>query len=253
MGTRYLLFLLMFVSLPVWSQSAYLNGISKELLLGKIKYEEQQDFIKVPKEHASRPMFLNTDTYTAFIQMYNAAKRDGISLQIISGARNFDQQKTIWERKWQGNKDLDPETRTQKILEFSSMPSTSRHHWGTEIDLNNLENSYFEHGKGKAEYEWLVKNASRFGFHQVYNSKATGRTGYAEEKWHWSYLPLAGSYLEKYNQLINYIDINGFEGAYLAKTHKMISAYVNGIAQSYPENFLVTFPKDEEIPEAEGE
>lgn len=230
---KYLLLLLLFVMSSNLKAQFTSKNISKTLLLGKLNYNENVDFVKVSEEHASKTIFLNKEVYDAFLKMYEKASRDGIELQIISGARNFEHQKAIWERKWLRLADLDPHSRTQKILEFSSMPSTSRHHWGTDIDLNNLENSYFESGQGKREYEWLVKNASEFGFYQVYTSKNSGRTGYAEEKWHWSYLPLANPYLQAYNSMISYKDIEGFEGAFLAEEYKMISHYVNGISEKF--------------------
>ncbi|GAB2775645.1 M15 family metallopeptidase [Salinimicrobium soli] len=240
------LFLLLFNSLQLFSQS-----ISKDLLLGKLQYEHEENFIKVAKEHASKTTFLNREVYTAFVRMHEAAKADGIELKIVSGARNFEAQKAIWDYKWKLFEELEPLERSKKILEFSSMPSTSRHHWGTDVDLNNLENSYFEEGKGKAEYEWLLNNAYKFGFHQVYTSKESGRTGYEEEKWHWSYLPLAGTYLEIYNRIINYGDITDFQGAYLAAAQKMISAYVNGIAPAPvpPARIASLLQEDQETPE----
>lgn len=228
---------LILFSLHLAAQNPSDEKISKEFLLGKVSYKEVTDFIKVDAVHASRSMYLNRDTYNAFVKMAGAAKADGIQLKIVSGARNFEHQKAIWERKWKALEDLEPICRSKKILEFSSMPATSRHHWGTDIDLNNLENSYFEEGTGKAEYDWLVKNASKFGFFQVYTSKASGRTGYSEEKWHWSYLPLARDYLQAYNDLVSYEDITGFEGAHLAEVQEMIVAYVNGISQDHPAVF----------------
>jgi len=66
---------------------------------------------------------------------------------------------------------------------------------GKDIYLNNLNNSYF-----KKEYDWLVKNASLYGFYQVYTSKENGREGYNIEKWHWSYNLLQKKYLKFYNE-----------------------------------------------------
>lgn len=224
----------------ITAQNSSAEVISKEFLLGKILYKEDPDFIKAQREHSSREIYLNRKTYAAFVKMFEAAKKDGIRLQIVSGARNFEHQKTIWERKWKAFEELDPLCRSQKILEFSSMPATSRHHWGTDIDLNSLEVSYFEEGLGKAEYEWLAENASQYGFYQVYTSKNTGRTGYSEEKWHWSYLPLARRYLKAYNDIVEYEDITGFEGAYLAEAQEMITTYVNGITEEHDEVLLET-------------
>uniref|UniRef100_UPI0035656002 M15 family metallopeptidase n=1 Tax=Fodinibius sp. TaxID=1872440 RepID=UPI0035656002 len=137
----------------------------------------------------------------------------------------------IWERKWNNStaeSDLD---KALEILEYSSMPMTSRHHWGTDIDLNDLNNSYFESGQGRKEYEWLRAHANDFGFYQPYTDKSlNGRTGYNEEKWHWSYLPLASQYLKFYNRNISNADITGFKGSELAKEIDMVNNYVNGIS-----------------------
>lgn len=204
-------------------------NFDKNFVLGKFNYKKDTTFTKVEENHASKPLYLKKEAYSAFVKMYNSAKTEGVRLKIVSGTRNFYQQKAIWERKWEKHKNLPPTTRALKILEFSSMPSTSRHHWGTDIDLNNLENSYFETRQGKKIYDWLVNNAHKYGFYQVYTSKENGRTGYNLEKWHWSYLPLSKTYLKYYNDSIVSTDITGFKGAYLAKELDIINNYVNGI------------------------
>ena len=207
----------------------FFTPLSKNIVLGKFNYKKDTNFIKVAKKHSSKTLFLHKKTYDAFCKMYLAAKNENIDLKIISGTRSFFEQKYIWERKWKKYNKLPPLQRAQKILEYSSMPSSSRHHWGTDMDINNLNNSYFEKGKGKKEYEWLVKNAAKYGFYQVYTSKENGRTGYNTEKWHWSYIPLAKEYLHFYNEAITYQDITGFKGAELAKKIGIITNYINGI------------------------
>ena len=106
------------------------------------------------------------------------------------------------------------------------MPSTSRHHWGTDIDINSVNPEYFETAKGKKEYEWLVKNAPAFGYCQVYSPMGIERPdGYQEEKWHWSYLPIAGKLTQAYAQQIGDKDIKGFEGATAAAEIQMVQKY----------------------------
>ncbi len=206
-------------------------SLTKEFVLGKFDYQNHELFTKVNPIHTSKTIYLNKEVYLAFLKMFNQAQVDGISLKIISGTRNFDEQKVIWERKWKKYKNLEPLDRAKKILKYSSMPSTSRHHWGTDIDLNSLRNSYFEKGQGKNEYEWLLKNANNYGFYQVYTDKQTGRTGYDLERWHWSYIPLANEYLSFYNKHVDYSDIIGFKGSELAKDLNIILNYVNGISE----------------------
>ncbi|WP_458626129.1 M15 family metallopeptidase [Winogradskyella sp. PC D3.3] len=207
------------------------KDINKALVLGKFDYKTDTMFTKVNPEHSAKTIYLNKAVYKAFLDMNEAAKQNGITLQIVSGTRNFVEQKAIWERKWNAYSNLKPLQRAQKILEYSSMPSTSRHHWGTDLDLNSLSNSYFSTGKGKAIYDWLSANANDFGFYQVYTSKDNGRTGYNLEKWHWSYLPLANHYLNYYNSNITIADITDFKGFEIAKDLNVINDYVNGISQ----------------------
>ena len=210
-------------------------SFTKDFILGKFNYKTDSTFIKINSVHSSKEIYINKEVYRAFKKMYNSAKKDGINLIVVSGTRNFSEQKIIWENKWHKYEKLKPLERAKKILEYSSMPSTSRHHWGTDIDLINLNNSYFEKGKGKKEYEWLVKNANNFGFYQVYTNKKNGRTGYNLEKWHWSYLPLASKYLKYYNENITYQDITDFKGYELAQEAKMITENVNGISNNAKE------------------
>lgn len=236
------IFLFLLISLVTSGQD---NPHIKDFLLGKFDYKTDPDFEKVNKMYAVKTIYLNATVYSAFKEMHAAAKTEGVELTILSGTRNFYEQKVIWERKWKKLDSLNPSEKALSILEFSSMPGTSRHHWGTDVDLNNFENSYFEEGRGKAEYEWLVKNAGKYGFYQVYNSGASGRRGYNEEKWHWSYLPLAAKYLEEYNAHIGYSEITGFEGSELAGDAGMIDNYVNGIPQElrYPPLLVENYKK----------
>ncbi len=210
--------------------SKYPEYLTKEYVLGKFDYKTNPDFGKIPKDLSSSEMYLRKEVLEQFLNMVNAAEKEGIKLKAVSATRNFPHQKRIWDYKWTDKyKKHSEDKRALKILEYSSMPGTSRHHWGTDVDINDLEDEYFLQGKGKKEYEWLMKHANSFGFYLVYTSKDNGRTGYNEEKWHWSYAPLSSIYLEFYNQNITHQDIAGFQGSQFAKDIDMITNYVNGI------------------------
>jgi LAS superfamily LD-carboxypeptidase LdcB len=209
-----------------------LPKITKAFVLGKFNYKSDSTFIKLNPQHTTKDIYLNIEVADALLDMLEAAKADGIKFKILSGTRNFEEQKIIWERKWRTYNNLIPLDRAKKILTYSSMPSTSRHHWGTDIDLNSLNNSYFNSGEGKLEYNWLLNNAHTYGFYQVYTNKESGRTGYNLEKWHWSYMPLANQYLTYYNENITIQDLNGFKGSELAKELNIIDNYVNGISET---------------------
>ncbi|MBL4586412.1 MAG: M15 family metallopeptidase [Flavobacteriales bacterium] len=215
---------------------------SLQYVLGKFNPATHSQFEEIPASSASRSgMYLRKEALSAFIKMKKAAKENNIELKILSAARNFTAQKGIWEAKWNGTRKVngqnlkqaisDPAERAKKILKYSSMPGTSRHHWGTDIDINSLSPTYFASGKGKKEYDWLCEYAHQFGFCQVYSVKGKSRpNGYEEEKWHWSYLPIATQLLRFYVENISAENISGFDGSNalpFSETRK----YVLGIAE----------------------
>jgi LAS superfamily LD-carboxypeptidase LdcB len=161
--------------------------------------------------------------------MARAAQADGIDLEIISATRNKNYQKGIWERKWRRASGT-PAEKALWILRYSSMPGTSRHHWGTDFDIVSLSPSWWLTSEGERIYDWMTKNAASYGFYQPYTLKGDKRlTGYQEEKWHWSYAPTADRMLKAYNFLVDYNDIQGFEGSESARDIQVIENYVNGI------------------------
>lgn len=212
-------------------------------IIGKFDPANDERFTRIEEKYADRPgMYMRTEAYQAFEDMFAAAEKDGIRLQIRSATRNFHRQKQIWEAKWSGkrlvdgNENLaqstpDPKQRALKILRWSSMPGTSRHHWGTDIDLNAFDNAYFTHGEGKKIYDWLIEHAPAYGFCQPYTPKDDARPdGYNEERWHWSYMPLAKNYLQSAKQSLSNTDISGFEGSETASSIDVKKKYILGIA-----------------------
>ncbi len=213
---------------------SFSEGVDKNYLLGKFDPATHSLFVK-PDDYytagAARNQYLRSETWEAFLKMAKEAEKEGIKLVIISATRNFETQKGIWERKWSDEAATsNPVERAGKILQYSSMPGTSRHHWGTDVDLNSLDNNFFASGQGLKIYNWLTAHAHRFGFCQPYTDKAGGRTGYEEEKWHWSYTPLANQFLQQYLATVKLSDITGFQGSEAAAELDIIRNYVAGVA-----------------------
>ena len=231
--------------------------ISKEILLGKFTPANDSNFVLIPRNMASnQSMYCHRDAFDAYLAMRDSALNDGINLTIVSATRNFDRQKQIWDRKWQNTqcpKNCPPELggraqraegvcntdslqlacdicKIRSIMRYSSMPGTSRHHWGTDLDFISVEPDYWTHGEGLRIYNWLCANAHKFGFFQPYTADPA-RTGYAEERWHWSYAPLSKPYLEAYRQKITAEDISGFSGSYLVDSLGIIQSHVFGITE----------------------
>lgn len=213
------------------------RDISKNHLLGKIKPEKDSAFTEIDVPVANRAgLYLRKEALDSFKRMREAAAEEGIDLRIISAFRSFNYQKWIWDSKFDGRRKSggknmlntypDPKNRVDAILNYSAMPGTSRHHWGTDIDINSVNTSYFLTGKGKEVYNWLRENAEEFGYCQVYT--ADREDGYNEEHWHWSYLPLANDYMHNFSEKVTYEDIKGFSGSEYARELEVISRYVLG-------------------------
>jgi len=211
-------------------------------VMGRFLPETDTAFISIPESYADRGgMYMQKEAYAAYLKMYAAAKEASVNLQIRSATRNFDYQKGIWERKWTGETILssgenastsfkDSFIRATNILKYSSMPGTSRHHWGTDIDLNNFNNEWFESGEGLQLFEWMEANANNYGFCRPYTSKDSLRpNGYNEEKWHWSYTPIANEYTALAEKHLSDSMITGFMGSGVAEELDIVKNYVLGI------------------------
>lgn len=214
----------------------------KIYLLGQFEPANRKDFILIPNKYlvGGGNMYLQKEAYDAFLKMRTAALKDKITLSIASATRNFYYQKLLWEKKWDGitlaeSKKFkvsvpDELIIFRKILEYSAAPGTSRHHWGTDIDINSAKPAYFNTKMGQNVYTWLVKNAGTYGFCQPYNLKDEKRLrGYNEERWHWSYLPTAKELTKDYANLIKEEDLVGFKGDAYVKNLNLLNNYVLSI------------------------
>lgn len=182
---------------------------------------------------------LQKEVFKAFNAMKDSAKIDSVSIEIVSAYRSFKRQKKIWERKYDANikAGLSPELAIEKIIEYSTIPGTSRHHWGTDIDImdgsvptpNNIliESNYMENGVFSNLKQWMDLNSEKFGFYLVYTINEA-RKGFKYEPWHYSYKPLSKPMLEAYKNIDLteiYSKINLKGNLYL--TPKFLDKYVN--------------------------
>ncbi len=164
--------------------------------------------IDTPK-NSNNPFSLRGEVFIAFKKMQNAAALEGVHIKIVSSFRSFKRQQQIWNRKYTKytNQELSPEEAINKIIEYSTLPGTSRHHWGTDIDIvldvdspptSLLVPSNFD--KNQVFYplkKWMDANAYKYGFELVYTN-TPNRKGFKYEPWHYSYIPIAKLMLSEY-------------------------------------------------------
>jgi hypothetical protein len=173
---------------PFWQEDEY----TTDELMGKADIKLYGDGINLRKA-----------AYDAFLEMKKAAYSDGIDLKIVSSYRSFDHQEQIWDRKYQQYTDEDgmkPMAAIDKIIEYSTIPGTSRHHWGTDVDIVDgyrkvegdvLVPDKFESGGPYEDFKnWMDANSEKFGFYLVY-TKEPKRKGFKYEPWHYSFAPIS--------------------------------------------------------------
>jgi LAS superfamily LD-carboxypeptidase LdcB len=159
---------------------------------------------------------LQAEVAQAWATLQAQAREAGFELAIASSFRSFVRQLAIWNGKASGTRPvhddrgrtvvverLSPAERLYAILRFSALPGTSRHHWGTDLDVYDaaavpadyrVQLSVQEVATGGVFdplHCWLdarMAAGESQGFYRPYNKD---RGGVAPERWHLSYAPLA--------------------------------------------------------------
>jgi len=152
-------------------------------------------------------------------QLQGDARKAGFDLKIASGFRSFERQRSIWQAKATGQRPLydvsgaaqnferlSPEDLLHCLLRWSALPGTSRHHWGTDVDvydaaalpdgykLQLIPQEYAAGGPFSELSEWLSERISAGACGGFFRPYACDNGGVAVEPWHLSYQPLAVVY-----------------------------------------------------------
>lgn len=159
---------------------------------------------------------LHADAATAWAALVADASEAGFDLAIASSFRSCARQVAIWNGKVRGERPVHDDTgapvnigalpdagKVLAIMRFSALPGTSRHHWGTDLDV-------FDAGAVPANYTvqlspqevapggvfdalhvWLDERMAAGESHGFYRPYDRDRGGVAPERWHLSYAPVA--------------------------------------------------------------
>ncbi len=158
---------------------------------------------------------INKQMLPDFLRLQRDANKDGFDLQIASAFRDFDRQLKIWNAKARGERpllddqenvldhsQLSPKEIMYAILRWSALPGSSRHHWGTDIDVFNGNTQTPEsvklstsecigNGPAASLHEWLDGKISQNAAYGFYRPYLTDRGGVSPERWHLSYYPIS--------------------------------------------------------------
>lgn len=164
-------------------------------------------------------------TANALTRLQARARSAGFDLTVASAYRSYQRQLLIFNRKAVGLRTVyndigealprDACTDDQwlhAILRYSALPGTSRHHWGSDIDIYDraavdadytlqlVPSEYQTHGPFSALTEWLTDLIVRDDAEGFFRPYTSDRGGVAPEPWHLSYRPDAVAMADSVNE-----------------------------------------------------
>ncbi|MDO8861589.1 M15 family metallopeptidase [Haliea sp. E1-2-M8] len=159
---------------------------------------------------------LQAEAAAAFARLQVAAADAGFQLAVASSYRSYERQRVIWNGKAAGERPVHNDAgnpvailalpaveRIRAILRFSALPGTSRHHWGTDLDVYDAAAVAADYAPQLSPREvapgglfdplhcWLDARMAAGESHGFYRPYGVDRGGVAPERWHLSYAPLA--------------------------------------------------------------
>lgn len=141
------------------------------------------------------------DAYEEFVK---GAKEDGITFIGTTAYRDAGWQKSLYDSYV--NKEG-----VEKADTYSARPGYSEHQLGYSVDLNDP--NYKEKRLSPQDYDWIKKNAYKYGFILRFPEGKENITGYMEENWHIRYV---GKDVAKEIQDLN-ITFDEYYDLYIAK------------------------------------
>ncbi|MGB2460926.1 MAG: M15 family metallopeptidase [Flavobacteriaceae bacterium] len=128
---------------------------------------------------------MQEEVYKAYEEMRKAAAKAGIDIKAVSAHRSYHRQREIWNAKYSTliSQGLSAKDAIEEIITYSTLPGTSRHHWGTDIDIIDnanpqsgdvlLTDKFYGDGPSSALRSWMNQNAADYGFLEVYTELPT--------------------------------------------------------------------------------
>lgn len=157
-------------------------GITSEhLVTNKLDFHPQPalDQLKIVDiDFEGKPFILRHDVSVAWLKMKTDAAKEKVHLYPFSGFRSYLHQKRLIEHHLKNGRPI------EEILTHIAIPGFSEHHTGCAIDIHAegkpvLEENFEESN----EFNWLTKNAARYGFRLSY--PRSNNLGIIYEPWHW--------------------------------------------------------------------
>lgn len=171
------------------NKEAYTNteptDISKKELMLTNKYNylekdyEPENIVEISSRYAYEDNEAPKEILDYYIEMFTQAEKDGMDLIISSAYRSYEEQDETYKyyEKIKG----------EDVKNYAAQPGYSEHQTGLAFDILSTGVLTDDFDKTK-EFEWLQKNAYKYGFILRYPKGKEKLTGYDYESWHYRYV-----------------------------------------------------------------
>lgn len=149
------------------------------------------DLVQIPPQlcYYGSGLYLRREAAESYIQMVRAAAAEGLTIQLVSGYRDFGHQMRLYTQAV---------ARRGSSQNTVARPGKSEHQLGTTADVTNSKTHLLKRSFGETpEGRWLAANAGRFGWKMTV-LRGDGPRSHADEPWHLRYL---GNQVHKPNYL----------------------------------------------------
>lgn len=125
------------------------------------------------------------------MEMMQAAKDEGVNLEICSPYRDLNRQEVLFNRKINlyMKKGMNYTEAYRTTSQTVTVPGASEHQIGLALDIVSDTYAYLDEGFGETEAGvWLVENSYKYGFILRYPKGKEYITGIEYEPWHFRYV-----------------------------------------------------------------
>ena len=158
----------------------------ENLILVNKYYQLDKDFkfddiVEVSNRHCYGEQSIRKEVYDKFIEMFNAAKLENLTIIINSSYRPYDYQENLWNRYARENGE-------EWADKYAARPGSSEHQTGLAIDVTTYNAKQQGDFEQTDEFTWMTNNAYKYGFILRYPKDKENITGYSYEPWHYRYV-----------------------------------------------------------------
>ena len=173
------------------------KNLNEEIILVNKYYYLDENYVpnnleKINNQYALDNMKLVKEAKEAFEKLSKDALKEKLNIIAMSAYRSYSYQIDLYNRyaKSDGKEKADT---------YSGRAGHSEHQTGLAVDVYNKKVPYtsFENTK---EYEWMMKNAYKYGFILRFPKDKEEETGYHFESWHYRYVGIdIATYIKENN------------------------------------------------------